>query len=117
MEFAHGKIVLALEGGYNLESLGKSSLACVQVLLEDKQIQGPPEAYPFESTWRVIQAVWLYIILSFNFLISQSETTFHKWAVVLMLLVDQNSSVSCGFRCARGYAHIGLHLQMNYRGS
>jgi histone deacetylase 6 len=57
MEFAQGKIVLALEGGYNLDSIAKSSLACVQVLLEDKQIQGPPEAYPFESTWRVIQAV------------------------------------------------------------
>ncbi|KAG7613759.1 Ureohydrolase domain superfamily [Arabidopsis suecica] len=57
MEFAQGKIVLALEGGYNLDSIAKSSLACVQVLLEDKQIQGPPEAYPFESTWRAIQAV------------------------------------------------------------
>lgn len=82
MEFAHGKIVMALEGGYNLDSIAKSSLACVQVLLGDKQIHGSSEAYPFESTWRVIQAVWLYIILSFNFLISQSETTFHKLAVI-----------------------------------
>ncbi|WZY84652.1 hypothetical protein YC2023_031036 [Brassica napus] len=57
MEFAQGKIVLALEGGYNLDSIAKSSLACVQVLLEDKPIQGSSEAYPFESTWRVIQAV------------------------------------------------------------
>ncbi|XP_023633606.1 histone deacetylase 5 isoform X1 [Capsella rubella] len=57
MEFAHGKIVMALEGGYNLDSIAKSSLACVQVLLEDKVIQGSSEAYPFESTWRVIQAV------------------------------------------------------------
>jgi len=64
MEFAHGKIVLALEGGYNLESLGKSSLACVQVLLEDKQIHGSSETYPLESTRRVIQAVWLYITLT-----------------------------------------------------
>ncbi|KAL1215106.1 Histone deacetylase 5 [Cardamine amara subsp. amara] len=57
MEFARGKIVMALEGGYNLDSIAKSSLACVQVLLGDKPIQGSSEAYPFESTWRVIQAV------------------------------------------------------------
>ncbi|XP_010456940.1 PREDICTED: histone deacetylase 5 [Camelina sativa] len=57
MEFAHGKIVMALEGGYNLASIAKSSLACVQVLLEDKEVQASSEVYPFESTWRVIQAV------------------------------------------------------------
>ncbi|EXB56060.1 hypothetical protein L484_001085 [Morus notabilis] len=57
MDFAHGKIVLALEGGYNLESITNSMLACVEVLLEDKPILGSSGAYPFESTWRVIQAV------------------------------------------------------------
>ncbi|KAM5570904.1 histone deacetylase 5 [Rosa sericea] len=57
MNFANGKIVLALEGGYNFESIAKSMLACVEVLLEDKPILGSSEAYPFESTWRVIQAV------------------------------------------------------------
>ncbi|VVB17571.1 unnamed protein product [Arabis nemorensis] len=57
MEFAQGKIVMALEGGYNLDSIAKSSLACVKVLLEDEPIQGSSKAYPFESTWRVIQAV------------------------------------------------------------
>lgn len=57
MNFAHGKIVLALEGGYNLESIANSMLACVQVLLEDKPILGCSEAYPYESTWRVLQAV------------------------------------------------------------
>ncbi|KAL5544607.1 hypothetical protein UlMin_008391 [Ulmus minor] len=57
MSFAHGKIVLALEGGYNLESIANSMLACVEVLLEDKPLPGSSEAYPFESTWRVIQAV------------------------------------------------------------
>ncbi|EFH42672.1 hypothetical protein ARALYDRAFT_919346 [Arabidopsis lyrata subsp. lyrata] len=57
MEFAQGKIVLALEGGYNLESLAKSSLACVQVLLEEKGIQCSSGAYPLESTRRVIRAV------------------------------------------------------------
>lgn len=57
MEFAEGKIIMALEGGYNLISLANSVLACVEVLLEDKPIAGSSEAYPFESTWRVIQAV------------------------------------------------------------
>lgn len=57
MSFAQGKIVLALEGGYNLDSIANSALACVEVLLEDKPIAGSSESYPFESTWRVIQAV------------------------------------------------------------
>ncbi|CAL5441878.1 unnamed protein product [Camellia sinensis] len=57
MEFAQGKIVMALEGGYNLDSVANSVLACVEVLLEDKPIIGLSEAYPFESTWRVIQSV------------------------------------------------------------
>ncbi|KAJ4713189.1 Histone deacetylase [Melia azedarach] len=57
MDFAQGKIVLVLEGGYNLESISNSVLACMKVLLEDQPVTGAPEAYPFESTWRVIQAV------------------------------------------------------------
>lgn len=57
MNFAQGKIVLALEGGYNLDSIANSALACMQVLLENMPINGSSEAYPFESTWHVIQAV------------------------------------------------------------
>ncbi|KAI4343955.1 hypothetical protein L6164_011241 [Bauhinia variegata] len=57
MNFAQGRIVLVLEGGYNLDSIAKSMLACVEVLLGDKPVTGCSEAYPFESTWRVIQAV------------------------------------------------------------
>ncbi|KAL0333850.1 UNVERIFIED_CONTAM: Histone deacetylase 5 [Sesamum angustifolium] len=57
MEFAGGKIVMALEGGYNLKSLANSAQACVEVLLQDKPVIGTLEAYPFESTWRVIQEV------------------------------------------------------------
>ncbi|KAG5536467.1 hypothetical protein RHGRI_024033 [Rhododendron griersonianum] len=57
MEFAEGKIVMALEGGYNLDSIANSVLACVEVLVEEKPLSGSSEAYPFESTWRVIQAV------------------------------------------------------------
>ncbi|XP_075112797.1 histone deacetylase 5 isoform X1 [Nicotiana tabacum] len=57
LEFAGGKIVMALEGGYNLESIANSVQACIEVLLKQKPIAGSSEAYPFESTWRVIQAV------------------------------------------------------------
>lgn len=57
MNFAEGRIVLILEGGYNLDSIAKSMHSCLEVLLEDKPVTGSSEAYPFESTWRVIQAV------------------------------------------------------------
>ncbi|KMS97784.1 hypothetical protein BVRB_5g123480 [Beta vulgaris subsp. vulgaris] len=57
MDFAQGKVLLALEGGYNLQSLANSVHACVQVLLEERPIIGSCEAYPFESTWRVIENV------------------------------------------------------------
>ena len=57
MNFAEGRIVLILEGGYNLDSIAKSMHACLEVLLEDKPVIGSSEAYPFESTWRVIKAV------------------------------------------------------------
>ncbi|XP_077222895.1 histone deacetylase 5 [Tasmannia lanceolata] len=57
MEFAGGRIVMALEGGYNLNSLANSVLACVEALLEDKPAVGSSDAFPFESTRRVIQAV------------------------------------------------------------
>ncbi|XP_058754604.1 histone deacetylase 5-like [Vicia villosa] len=56
-DFAEGRIVLVLEGGYNLDSIAKSTHACLEVLLEDKPLTGSSETHPFESTWRVIQAV------------------------------------------------------------
>ncbi|GJV50827.1 histone deacetylase 5 [Tanacetum coccineum] len=57
MEFSKGKIVMALEGGYNLDSLANSVLACLEVLLEGNPIAESYEVYPFESTWRVIKDV------------------------------------------------------------
>ncbi|KAJ0643566.1 putative histone deacetylase [Helianthus annuus] len=57
MKFSGGKIIMALEGGYNLNSLANSAAACVQMLLEDKLIAESVAVYPFESTWRVIKAV------------------------------------------------------------
>ena len=55
--FAQGRIVMALEGGYNLRSIANSVCACAKVLLGDKFTFNAPEMQPFESTWRVIQAV------------------------------------------------------------
>ncbi|XP_020599979.1 histone deacetylase 5 [Phalaenopsis equestris] len=57
MKFADGKIVLALEGGYNLNSLANSVFACAKTLLEGKPVAGNLEGRPFESTWRVINEV------------------------------------------------------------
>lgn len=59
MPFARGRIMMALEGGYNLEPLSKSVLASLEALLENKPIIGSSkaEASPLESTRRVIKAV------------------------------------------------------------
>lgn len=57
MKFAEGRIVMALEGGYNLSSIANSTHACLEVLVDNKSVPGSPEIYPFGSTWRVINAV------------------------------------------------------------
>lgn len=57
MNFAKGRIVLILEGGYHLDSIAKSMHACLEVLLTGKSVTESSEAYPFQSTWNVIQAV------------------------------------------------------------
>ena len=67
MDFSEGKIVLALEGGYNPDSLAKSVLACIEVLLEDKPIVKSSDMYPFKSTWDVIKVVRSCTHESFNF--------------------------------------------------
>ena len=56
---------MALEGGYNLNSISNSVLACVKTLLEEKPIEGSLEDKPFESTWRVIQEVFSCLQVSF----------------------------------------------------
>lgn len=35
-ELANGKIVIALEGGYNLDSISKSAEACIRALFNEK---------------------------------------------------------------------------------
>ncbi|KAG8366172.1 hypothetical protein BUALT_Bualt17G0049000 [Buddleja alternifolia] len=57
MNFARGKIVMALEGGYNPTWLAHSAQACVEVLLQDKSRIISVEDIPLKSTWRVIQTV------------------------------------------------------------
>ncbi|MCI22127.1 histone deacetylase 5-like [Trifolium medium] len=65
LDLAEGRIVLVLEGGYNLDSIANSMHACLEVLLEDKPLVGSSEAYPFESTWRVIQAPVVLVLCMF----------------------------------------------------
>ncbi|XP_047064907.1 histone deacetylase 5-like [Lolium rigidum] len=55
--FANGRVVMALEGGYNLKSIANSVCACAKVLLGDKFAFNAREKRPFESTWRVIKMV------------------------------------------------------------
>ncbi|KAG0492654.1 hypothetical protein HPP92_006052 [Vanilla planifolia] len=57
MKFAEGKIVLALEGGYNLNSLANSVFACAKTLLDRDSVAGNLQGKPFESTWRIINKV------------------------------------------------------------
>jgi histone deacetylase 6 len=52
--FAQGRIVMVLEGGYNLRSTANSVLACAKVLLGDKFTFNTLEKQPHESAWRVM---------------------------------------------------------------
>lgn len=64
MRFVQGKIMMALEGGYNLNSLSKSVLACVNTLLGETSNLEKLDEQPFESTWRVIcKVIFLYVYL------------------------------------------------------
>ncbi|KAL2935418.1 Histone deacetylase 5 [Bienertia sinuspersici] len=92
MDFAQGKVLLALEGGYNLQSLANSAHACVQVLLEEKPITGSSEAYPFESTWRVIESVRQKLSVYWPSLSNElPKNLTNKKAPASQLLIDMSS--------------------------
>ncbi|XP_024312811.1 histone deacetylase 5 isoform X2 [Brachypodium distachyon] len=55
--FAKGRMVMALEGGYNTVSIANSVLFCAKVLLGDQFRLKPPKDSPFDSTWNVIKEV------------------------------------------------------------
>ncbi len=55
-ELAGGRLVLALEGGYNLEAIGRCAAACVRVLLDERPEAGP-RGNPTPSALRVLEAV------------------------------------------------------------
>jgi histone deacetylase 6 len=53
---AGGRIVLALEGGYDLEAIARSAAACLRVLLgEAPDAADPGEASPIAT--RILEAV------------------------------------------------------------
>lgn len=56
MRFAQGKIVMALEGGYNLNSIANSVLSCAKILLHE-EVVGSTCNPAFVSTWDIIKAV------------------------------------------------------------
>lgn len=92
MEFAGGKIVMALEGGYNLNSIASSARACVEVLLHDKPPNVMLEAYPFASTWRVIQEVRQELSKYWPVLaVELPEKMIHKTAQIEILSSDSES--------------------------
>ncbi|KAK9199377.1 hypothetical protein WN944_014568 [Citrus x changshan-huyou] len=64
MDFEKGKIVLALEGGYNLGFTSNSVLECMEVLLESKQVTRSSKAYPFELV--ILQKVTLLSSIYFS---------------------------------------------------
>lgn len=39
MNFSHGKVVIALEGGYNIEAIAHSMVACLKALLKEPKIE------------------------------------------------------------------------------
>ncbi|KAI4365858.1 hypothetical protein MLD38_021806 [Melastoma candidum] len=94
MPFAGGKIVLALEGGYNLTSIANSALACMEVLLDGKAAEGSAEAYPFESTWRVIQAVRIKLKTFWPVLADDLPTKLTSQRTTIPILVSSSDSDS-----------------------
>ncbi len=61
---ASGKLVLALEGGYNLEAISRSAAACARVLLGEpapSQESGAPSAVAeriLEEVWKTHRSFW-----------------------------------------------------------
>jgi histone deacetylase 6 len=53
---AGGRVVLVLEGGYNLEAIALSSAACLRVLLGDSPPSERPEL-PAPAATRILDAV------------------------------------------------------------
>ena len=79
-----GRIVMALEGGYNLDSIENYLLACVEVLLEDKNITTAPKKYPFDSTWRV-----------YNWYTTISVVLISLCDYILIIMTAHNYSDNC----------------------
>eukprot|EP00250_Pteridium_aquilinum_P005405 c15499_g1_i2 orf=284-2374(-) len=58
-ELAKGRVILVLEGGYNLKSIAESYLACLQVLLGDSPYENStiPNTESLISTWNLLTKV------------------------------------------------------------
>jgi histone deacetylase 6 len=56
-ELAHGRVVLALEGGYNFTAIARSAEACLRVLLDEEETGELPSSDPSAPAVRVLDAV------------------------------------------------------------
>lgn len=56
-EFAEGRIVMVLEGGYNVKYIPECALACVKELLKSQKYNISPKDVPLESTILMIKMV------------------------------------------------------------
>ena len=60
MDLAGGRVVLILEGGYNLQSISESYLSCLEVMLgvsPSYKDSVTPTKSTLRSTWDVVQKV------------------------------------------------------------
>lgn len=60
MDISKGRVVLVLEGGYNLKSIAESYLSCLQILLGDPPFHKDslfPKTKPLLSTWTLLHKV------------------------------------------------------------
>jgi histone deacetylase 6 len=54
---ADGRVVLALEGGYNLSAIARAAEACLRVLLDEEPIESAPAEEPSLEAARVLDTV------------------------------------------------------------
>lgn len=71
-----GPIAMALEGGYNEESMPKCVAACIQVLIghspddipcESEAAPSGSDSLPYDTTWSTILKVYCYCYFDLNF--------------------------------------------------
>ncbi|KAI9807599.1 MAG: hypothetical protein M1825_005539 [Sarcosagium campestre] len=95
MSLADGKVVVCLEGGYNLESISKSALAVTRTLMgEPPERMGPLSASALaeadvQKAIRVQSAYWHYVIRYY-----QSQRLYDEHKMVSLMILRNRLSTS-----------------------